>query len=123
MAADTWIGPIKQSRGEHAWIQVYRALNHATAKSVCQNGALLSRFPITLQDFACNFVTMQEHRHLADYHPSSQIAKSTVLKEIATAEELIQKLSKVPLKHKRAFAALLILGNPEKRTQGRQLLR
>lgn len=116
MAADTWIGPNKKNRGEHAWVQVYRALNHRTAKSVCQNETLLKRFPTILQDFAFNFVVMQEHRHLADYHPSARIDKSTVIREIAIAEELLRKLSKIPLKHRRAFSALLLLGNPDKRT-------
>ena len=50
-AADLLIGG---NRSE-AWHQVYRALEHGSAKSACRNRQAMQRFPLEVQDFADTF--------------------------------------------------------------------
>lgn len=98
------VGGSSAARSKHAWRQTYRALEHGFAKSACKDGKI-SLFPKAIEDFANNFVALQEKRHLADYDPSITLAKSEVVADIATAKDAILSFLKEPTKDRRAFAA------------------
>lgn len=104
--ADVMIGTNSQTK--KAWQQVYRALDHNFAKNACQHGNI-SRFPLEIQDFANAFVTLQSKRHSADYDPYSKIYKSQVLVDLANAETVIIGIKSAPAKHRKAFAAWVLL--------------
>jgi uncharacterized protein (UPF0332 family) len=76
--ADLLIGASRAARSEGAWRQVYRALDHGQAKNACKNKDQMERLPQELQDFAILFISMQEKRHKADYHPKMVVYKSDV---------------------------------------------
>jgi hypothetical protein len=103
--ADLLIGGSGSKRSRPAWRQVYRALDHGTAKSACSNETIIAKFPREIQDFSNAFVQLQSKRHRADYDPDATMHKSVVLADIAGVETVIKELSNVPLKHRRAFAA------------------
>lgn len=103
--ADLLVGGTNAIRSKHAWRQTYRALEHAFAKNACKDGSIVTKFPKAIEDFANNFVAMQEKRHAADYDPSVKLTKSEVVTDIKTAREAIVEFQKVPIKDRRAFAA------------------
>jgi hypothetical protein len=103
--ADLMVGGKSSDRSKHAWRQVYRALEHGTAKNACQNNGILSKFPKDVEDFANQFVAMQIKRHQADYDPVEKFTKSGVLTDIETARIVIEGFAKVAVKDRRAFAA------------------
>jgi uncharacterized protein (UPF0332 family) len=103
--ADLLIGGSGSKRSKPAWSQVYRALDHGTARSACANETMIAKFPREIQDFSDAFVQLQSKRHQADYDPDATMHKSVVLADIASVETVIKELSNVPLKHRRAFAA------------------
>lgn len=51
---------------------------------------------------------MQLKRHRADYDPLERFYKSSVQQDIAEAENVMRRFSKVPLKDRRAFAASVL---------------
>jgi uncharacterized protein (UPF0332 family) len=102
--ADLLVGGTNALRSKHAWRQTYRALEHGFAKAACKD-RIVAKFPKAVEDFANNFVSLQEKRHAADYDPSIKLTKSEVIADIAAAEEAIIEFSKVPIKDRRAFAA------------------
>ena len=104
--ADVMIGTNSQTR--KAWQQVYRALDHNFAKNACQHGNI-SKFPKEIQDFANAFVALQSKRHSADYDPYSRVYKSQVLVDLANAELVMRGLHSAPARHRRAFAAWVLL--------------
>jgi uncharacterized protein (UPF0332 family) len=105
--ADLLVGGTNSDRSRHAWRQTYRALEHGPAKNACKDN-IVTRFPKEIEDFANNFVALQEKRHTADYDPSIRLTKSEVVADIRTAEEAITEFRKAPLKDRRAFAALVL---------------
>jgi len=94
-------------RSKHAWHQVYRALEHGVCKNACKNGKI-GQFPQEIQDFANQFITMQEKRHIADYDPHAKAFKSAVLLDISQVEFVIDAFESVSLKDRRAFAAFIL---------------
>jgi hypothetical protein len=62
-------------------------------------------FPQEIQDFANKFAELQEKRHRADYDPHGIFQPSEVLADIAITEVIIDEFEKLPLEHRRAFAA------------------
>ena len=100
-AADLLIGG---SRGE-AWHQVYRALEHGSARNACQNRRAMQGFPLEIQEFASSFVALQGARQRADYALDGRYDKSDVLAAIDRAENAIEKISQVDARHMRSFAA------------------
>ena len=62
---------------EAAWAQTYRALDHGAAKKACAQ-VRVPEFPLPICAAAEVFVTLQQHRHDADYDPS-MIFKRAVL--------------------------------------------
>jgi hypothetical protein len=105
--ADMMIGGTAAVRSGGAWRQVYRALDHGSAKNACQNNDI-SKFPKEIQDFANTFVTMQAKRHAADYDPKAKAFKSAVAIDIDTVESVISGFNKSAVKDRRAFAAWVL---------------
>jgi uncharacterized protein (UPF0332 family) len=103
--ADLLIGGPGSKRSKPAWSQVYRALDHGTAKSACANETMIAKFPREIQEFSRAFVQLQLKRHEAGYDPDATMYKSAALANIAIVETVIKEFSNVPLKHRRAFAA------------------
>ena len=69
---------------------------------------MLSKFPKEIEDFANMFVTMQDKRHKADYDPTENFWKSSVIQDINAVEQAIKGFKTAPLKDRRAFAAYVL---------------
>lgn len=106
--ADLLVGKTKRSRSKHAWRQVYRGLEHGSAKHACENKEILRKFPPPIQDFGDLFVRMHQARNNADYDPYATFTKSSVEAYIIRAEEAIKGFEKVPVKDRRAFCAYVL---------------
>ncbi|MCG8356408.1 MAG: hypothetical protein MI920_12625 [Kiloniellales bacterium] len=106
--ADLLVGGTSSVRSEYAWKQVYRALEHNAAKNACKNQEIIKKFPKEIEDFANAFITMQAKRHKADYDPSEKLFKSSVLQDIADANDVIDRFKKADIKDRRAFAAYVL---------------
>lgn len=106
-SADLLVGGSSATRSRHAWRQVYRALEHGTAKNACKNG-LVAQFPQQIEDFANAFVLLQTKRHDADYDPFVRLTKSAVVQDIATARRVVSDFSQAPIKDRRAFCAFVL---------------
>jgi len=113
--ADNFIGVVRRGRTERAWAQAYRALNHGSVKNACKNCAEQlgagAGFPQDIIDFASFFVTMQQERHDADYNPIKRYKREDVLLLISSAQIAIENFENADLRHKKAFAALILFGN------------
>jgi hypothetical protein len=103
---------IGQQGTKRAWTHVYRAVQHKDANDNCRRSEMVGRFPVAIQDFALMFCQMQEKRHRADYDPDHRLTKSEVETDIAAARAAMSAFHRVPAKHRRAFAAYIILGKP-----------
>lgn len=64
----------------------------------------MSRFPRAIEDFASNFVSLQEKRQAADYDPALRLTKSEVASDIIAARDAIAAFAVEPVKDRRAFA-------------------
>lgn len=106
--ADLLIGSAGAMRSKPAWNQVYRALDHGSAKYACENKKVIAKFPKEIQDFANMFVMMQIERHDADYDPDKRFFKSAVLTTIAASEVVMADFATAPSKDRRAFAAWVL---------------
>jgi len=104
-----FVGGANADRSKPAWKQVYRALEHGTAKDRCRDRTIISRFPADIEDFANTFVAMQTKRHEADYDPHQTYYKSEVVQDIADSKDVIDRFTKVAAKDRRAFAAFILL--------------
>lgn len=78
-------------------------MEHRSAKQACKHVRIMAKFPKEIEDFGNLFVTLQEKRHLADYDPHEKFLKSSVLNDIAIAEQAIQDFLVQPIKDRRAF--------------------
>ena len=92
-----------------AWRQAYRALQHGTTKSRCEQREVMREFPNPIQDFGNLFVEMQRKRHTADYDPDAQFRKSDVVTDIERVEDVVTRFSRVAAKDRRAFAIHVLL--------------
>lgn len=107
------VGGGNADRSKPAWKQVYRALEHGTAKNACQkNNSTLKKFPKDIEDFGNFFVGMQQKRHSADYDPAATFYKSAVEQDISDAESVIERFQNAPIKDRRAFAAFVLFRQP-----------
>ena len=96
-------------RGDRvAWRQVYRGLEHGIAKSVCRNLVVLARFSPAIQDFATQFVVMQEKRHAADYDPDGKYYGSATVTDILTTDAAISGFEAADVVERREFAAWVL---------------
>jgi uncharacterized protein (UPF0332 family) len=107
--ADMLVGTIGTKRSEHAWVQVYRAVNHRKVKDRCKNLTVMQRFPQSIQDFANWLVTMQAKRHDADYNPEHKAFKSAVMADINAVEAAIAAFHATDTKDRRAFAVWMLV--------------
>jgi hypothetical protein len=82
-------------------------LEHGAAKGACKNKRVTA-FHRDIQNFANQFIAMQAKRHTADYDPSQKVYKSSVTVDIALAHSVIDRFMEVPVKDRRAFAALVL---------------
>lgn len=106
-SADILVGGRGATKSESAWHQVYRSLEHRSAKSACKDASSRS-FPAQIQDFADSFVQLQERRHEADYDPTLSFLRNDAILTITTAEVAIRKFRNSRLKHRRAFAVWVL---------------
>lgn len=83
-------------------------MEHGYAKDRCKHPTI-AKFPKAIEDFAVQFIQLQEKRHAADYDPDSRFVRSEVQTVIDDAETAITDFSKVPIKDRRAFSAFVIL--------------
>ena len=100
VAADSLVG----KRRNEAWHQVYRALEHGSARKACGNKQAMSRFACQIQGFASTFVTLQHLRHNADYALEARHEKLDVLVVIDKAEDAIAQLEQADGQQLRTFA-------------------
>jgi len=71
----------------------------------------MKEFPAEIQKFADAFVEMQKVRQRSDYSPMETFYKSDVRQDIAKVNLAINNYEKAELKHRRAFAAFVLLGS------------
>jgi hypothetical protein len=84
--ANQLIGRRGANTSKHAWLQVYRSLDHGHARKQCENKGTLRKFPNGIADFGTMFVAMQIKRHRADYDPYETFYKSAVLNDKIAVE-------------------------------------
>lgn len=106
--ADLLIGEHRSTRSRQAWRQVYRALEHGTAKNACQNQSIISQFPRPIENFADLFVKMQIKRHDADYDPAKRYTRSGVLRDIVDVATALAAFASQPRKDRQAFSAYVL---------------
>jgi uncharacterized protein (UPF0332 family) len=107
-AADMLVGDGSAERSDRAWMQVYRALNHNTVFSRCDND-MIDRFPTAIQEIGYYFKAFQLKRHEADYSPVFEIDLESVRQDLDFARGVVDDFLSQPEKHRRAFAAYLIV--------------
>ena len=107
--ADMLVGTPSSGASRPAWQQAYRALQHGTAKTRCNNQGMVQRFPPEIQEFAGQFVYLQGKRELADYDPAESFDQSAVINDIDLAESAIAQFQQAPERDRRAFAVYVLL--------------
>lgn len=107
--ADTLVGVDPQTRDLGAWRQTYRALEHRYARQRCIMARRNPRFTLPVQRLADHFVTMQEHRHRADYDPDATFSRSEVLAAITQIDAVIADFRAVADRERNAFAAYILM--------------
>ncbi len=107
--SDRLIGKRGRTTSKHAWIEVYRTLDHGFACEQCKNNKVLSKFPADIANFATMFVAMQLKRHNADYDPYARFYKSEVLNDRSTVESAIKAFNACDAKDLRAFASWVLM--------------
>lgn len=110
ICADKVVGQYRSldDSGRQAWVQVYRAVDHAKAKNRCKNHQFIAQFPPAIRDFAALFVDLQYDRTIADYVPYENFFKSEVEIIADTAEEIIHRFTGLPSGVLRAFAVYVL---------------
>jgi len=94
-------------------VQTYRAVDHRKALEACEKCVKADyNFPQQIRDFASYFVTMQSLRHKADYDPVTEFNKRQTATYVEGARNAICALNDAPQKHKKAFAAFVLLKFP-----------
>ena len=108
--ADMLVGGPGSKRDMDAWLQIYRALDHGTARRRCRDTGAISRFHVGIQDFADKFVEMQGLRHSSDYDPSAQVpTRAEVRQYINDAEGVIRRFPNAPIVERRTFAVHVLM--------------
>ena len=106
--ADALVGKTKAKRPNKAWVEVYRGLDHGTAKNAC-NAAANVAFPQGIKDFSDAFKQLQAARHAADYDPMIRLSKIEALSFITLAEDSISALAGAGRNDKIAFATWVLI--------------
>jgi hypothetical protein len=107
--ANHLIGRKGKATSKHAWLRVYRSLDHGHAKNQCENKKILKKFPAEIADFGTVFVSMQIKRHRADYDPYWKFYKSEIINDKITVEAAIEKFEGCSPKDKTAFFSWVLL--------------
>ena len=81
----------------------------------------MKHFPDEIKDFANMFVQMHEKRHRADYDPDERLTKSAVQNDIDAVRAVIEGFHNTSLRHRRAFAAHVLLKPLPKERKGSAL--
>lgn len=108
--ANTLIGGPGSNRDMRAWNRMYRSLEHGTARQRCQHRDITA-FPVSIQNFAIEFVDMQDRRHAADYAHDAEFRKSDVIRDIARIESIITDFNAVAISDRRAFAVHVLFNH------------
>ncbi|WP_269715817.1 hypothetical protein [Caulobacter sp. NIBR2454] len=106
--ADLLIGGDADTRSKPAWQQTYRGLEHKATKAACDDNAI-RKFPNAIQDYGDQFKALQAKRHLADYDPYVQVARSEIQQDIETVKGAIEAFDAAEEKDRRAFCAFVLL--------------
>ena len=109
--ADMLIGRRGKASSKHAWVQIYRAVDHGYAKAQCTNAKILSKFPPDIANFGSVFVNAQIKRHEADYNPYIRFYKSAILNDRTIVQDAITRFLACDPKDTRAFASWVIIGS------------
>ena len=96
------------ARPQRAWLQTYRAVDHAQAKTRCKE-TKGKGFPASIQAFADCFTSLQEYRHRADYSPDQHFTKQEVSAIVGLARSAVAAIGNAPVKDRRAFAIHVLL--------------
>ncbi|RYC31889.1 hypothetical protein D3273_10655 [Lichenibacterium minor] len=110
--ADLFMGSIQEDY-RRAWQQVYRALAHENTKTRCRDLEIMRKFPESIQEFATQFVTLQELRHQCDYDPLSKTPKTTVETELGNVRDVTQRFSATNELDLRAFCSFVLFPKRE----------
>lgn len=105
--ADALVGK-GAARPTRAWMQAYRAVDHGQAKTRCKEAGSRG-FPLSIQAFADSFVTLQEHRHRADYNPDQNFTKREAALIVGLARSAVAAIDIAPARDRRAFAIHVLL--------------
>jgi uncharacterized protein (UPF0332 family) len=106
--ADLLMGGGSRARGQGAWVQIFRAVDHGAARNACGLAAK-SGFSSGIVRFAETFQTLQEERYRADYDPTVRYRREDVLGLINEADRAIRSLAGAPRPERRAFAVSVLL--------------
>ena len=110
--ADLLVGRRSPTQTNQAWRQTYRALDHGEVRRKCTQGPgkpiLDNHFLRAIQDFAKQFVKMQETRHKADYDPLAVFSRAGVEQLIRESRATIQGFANVDERDRRAFAVFVL---------------
>ena len=108
--ADMVVGGSGAARDRDAWRQVYRSLQHGTARNRCREREAMAKFPPEILDFANQFVRFQGLRNSADYDPDAEVMRrSQVIEYLDDAERVILRFPYAPIQHRRAFAVHVLM--------------
>jgi hypothetical protein len=107
-SADCLVGTVRAKRPDRAWAQVYRALDHGTAKTACEAARNIG-FPQDIKDCADAFVELQKARHDADYDPHHRITRAEAVQAVEKARQAMAALRRAPLYDRRAFAVQVLM--------------
>ena len=108
VCADALVGPRRSQRSNKAWVEVYRGLGHGPCKDSCTKANSIG-FPDEIQDFADNFVQLQDARERADYDPTFKLTQEQAKVFVSWAEQSIVSLNQVSAIDKTAFAAWVLI--------------
>lgn len=110
VCANSLIGPIESKRPKHAWVEVYRGLNHGVCKKACEQANSVN-FPECIKKFADAFIQLQEKRHLADYDPYTKFSKADGEFWYRLARISIRSLRSAKKIDQKAFSAWVLLSS------------
>ena len=114
LCADLLVGDENTPRGETAWRQAYRSLDHRKIADRFKHGTILN-FPKEIQDFSVFFRKLQLRREECDYCFLYKPSLGAVEGELGFAKRHLEAVLKLDEKHLRAFAAYILLDNKRHR--------
>ena len=110
----------KSLRGESRYSLVYRSIDHAAIRRVCEVAgrrelpakyrSLLptGQFEDLLRQYAGNFLVLQSRRHEADYDPAQTLSSVDVHFSIYLAQSAIQQFDSASSDGRKLFLSLLL---------------